>query len=290
MTICNDIPIERINVRLCRYLLGVHRKATNDAVRGELGRFPLLITILNNSFRYFKRMEHSCMYSLAKISCMDKDTRNLNFSWYNCMVRLDNVFNQSRSFLSDMQNVYRISWTNMIKNCTGKLRTYSQFKETFLLENYVTQLPLNTRRNLTKLRISAHNLAIETGRYNNTISSITSKPIDKRLCHHCKKVESEFHLIFECQLYDNVRKKLIERINEVSIISFQANSTTFCTLMSCLNGDYEVSSIVCDFLNECFGIRRDSNNQAKENNILLRPETTKTRCGRISKRPTRIDL
>ena len=107
------------------------------------------------------------------------------------MVRLDNVFNQSRSFLSDMQNVYRMSWTNMIKNCTGKLRTYSQFKETFLLENYVTQLPLNTRRNLTKLRISAHNLAIETGRYNNTISSITSKPIDKRLCHHCKTVESE---------------------------------------------------------------------------------------------------
>ena len=38
--------------------------------------------------------------------------------------------------------------------------------------------------------------------------------------------------------------------------------------MSCLNGDYEVSSIVCDFLNECFEIRRDSHNQAKENNIL----------------------
>ena len=48
MDICNNSPIERLNVKMCKYLLGVHRKSTNDAVRGELGRFPLLITILNN--------------------------------------------------------------------------------------------------------------------------------------------------------------------------------------------------------------------------------------------------
>ena len=33
-TICNDSPIERLNVKLCRYLLGVHKKSSNNAVRG----------------------------------------------------------------------------------------------------------------------------------------------------------------------------------------------------------------------------------------------------------------
>ena len=160
----------------------------------------------------------------------------------------------------------------------------------FSLENYVTQLPLNIRRNLTKIRISAHNLAIETGRYGNTIPSSVSNTDNKRLCHHCKTTESEFHLIFECQLYSSVRNESIKLLNDVTTIKFEANEPTFCTIMSCLNGDFEVATILCDFINKCFEIRQDSIKQAKETIILTRPENTKTRSGRVSKRPTRIDL
>ena len=139
---------------------------------------------------------------------MDNDIRNLKNSWYNCMNRLSDIFNQSRSFLSDMQNVYRISWSKTIKECTGKLRTYSLFKNTFCLENYVIQLPLHIRRNLTKLRISAHSLAIETGRYSYKPAS-TLTDTGNRLCFNCKTIESEFHFIFECTLYDDARKKIV---------------------------------------------------------------------------------
>ena len=54
--ICNDAPIEKLNVKLCKYLLGVHRKSTNDAVRAELGRFPLLIKVLHYSHRFLQRV------------------------------------------------------------------------------------------------------------------------------------------------------------------------------------------------------------------------------------------
>ena len=77
-TVCNNSPMEKLNVRLCKYLLGVHRKSTNDAVRGETGRFPILITILNHSYRYFQRMNESSNPSLAKISCGDGELRLLN--------------------------------------------------------------------------------------------------------------------------------------------------------------------------------------------------------------------
>ena len=142
MSTCNDMPIERMNVKLCKYLLGVHRKSTNDAVRGELGRFPLLITILNHSFQYFRKIEKSTICSLAKISCLDNDIRNIDSCWYNCMNRLTNTFNQSRSFLSDLQNVYRMSWTETIKACTGKLRTYSLFKKYILHRKLYHSTPI----------------------------------------------------------------------------------------------------------------------------------------------------
>ena len=121
------------------------------------------------------------------------------------MQKLLGVFNQSRSFLSDMQNVYRISWKNNLRSCTGKLRSYSTYKHTFHLENYIIQLPLAFRRNLTKLRISAHNLAVETGRY----TKGTKIMPNKRLCFHCKLVESEYHLVLECSLYTDLRSTFL---------------------------------------------------------------------------------
>ena len=134
MSTCNDSPIEKLNTKMCKYLLGVHKKSTNDAVRGELGRYPLLIKILDYSFRYFKKMKDSSFNSLVKVSCEDTDIRSLTTSWYNSMSRLIGVFNHSRSFVSDMQNVYRIHWEKLIQSCTGKLRTYSKFKKKFIIE------------------------------------------------------------------------------------------------------------------------------------------------------------
>ena len=202
--VCNDSSIEKLNVKMCKYLLGVHRKSTNDAVIRQLVRFLILINILNHSYRYYNRIENISVPSLVKHSCLDKDLWSLSSSWYCSMKRLITLFNQSRSFLCDMQNIYRNSWREKINSCTGKLRTYSKFKKEFKLENYIVQFPLYVRRNLSKLRISAHNLAIETGRYIK-VKAAKTQVIDKRLCLYCKQIESEFHLIFECHLYDSIR-------------------------------------------------------------------------------------
>ena len=288
-SICNDCPIEKLNTRMCRYILGVHRKSTNDAVRGELGRFPVLISILNNSYRYIKLMDKSSNNSLVKISCMDEDLRSLDISWYNSMSRMINIFDQSRSFYHDMKNVYKINWKNSIQLPTSKLRIYSQFKKEFSIENYILQFPLKIRRNLTRLRISAHNLAVETGRYTNTKAS-KSNESDKRSCFHCKITESEFHLVFECPLYHEARKKLVEHLHDCTCISFQATNELFCNIMSCLDGDTEVGRILCTYVNSCFETRSAYFNYIKEKNILCRPEATETRFGRISRRQTRLNL
>ena len=122
---CNDSNIEKLNVKMCKYLLGVHRKATNLAARGELGRLPLLITILNHSYRYYQRIESLSITSLVKLSCLDNDLRSLTSSWYSSISKLVTSFNQSRSFLCDMQNVYRNTRRENLESCTGNIRTYS---------------------------------------------------------------------------------------------------------------------------------------------------------------------
>ena len=46
--------IEKLNVELCKYVLGGSRKSCNDAVRGELGRYPVLLMTINQWFKYAK--------------------------------------------------------------------------------------------------------------------------------------------------------------------------------------------------------------------------------------------
>ena len=46
-----------------------------------------------------------------------------------------------------------------------KLRTYCKIKEHFRHEDYLDDLKFCERRLVTKLRISAHNFRIETGRH-----------------------------------------------------------------------------------------------------------------------------
>ena len=67
------------------------------------------------------------------------------------------------------------------------------------------------RYRTTKLRISAHDFEIETGRYSNI-------PREERICKWCsltkgdKTVEDEMHVLYHCEFYADGREKLINLI------------------------------------------------------------------------------
>ena len=60
----------------------------------------------------------------------------------------------------------------------------------------------NIRTALTRFRLSSHDLAIESGRYDDT-------PRSDRLCKFCNLnvVENEYHFLLVCPLYIDIRKK-----------------------------------------------------------------------------------
>ena len=79
-------------------------------------------------------------------------------------------------------------------------------------------LKVSLRRHIARIRLSAHPLGIETGRWH-TPQVI---PREERVCKVCSdgNVEDEFHFIMICDVYENLRhlyiprKYLVERTQE----------------------------------------------------------------------------
>jgi hypothetical protein len=81
---------------------------------------------------------------------------------------------------------------NKEKLSDGKLDTYVTVKNNFGFEKYLDKIKnFEQRRTLTRFRISAHKLAIETGRYKGI-------PRHDRICTRCtdNTVEDERHFLF----------------------------------------------------------------------------------------------
>ena len=227
-------------------------------------------------------------YSLVKLSCSDQSVNLCNNSWPSVMNNIFHTFSSALSLKPNLEQIYSDCWSSFINSCQsqGKLKVYSSIKKSFELENYLLQFPIHIRRNLTKLRISAHSLAIETGRY----SKPNKTPIEKRICYYCKEVETEFHFIFKCSLYNAERNLLYNDLSNVLSIQISPSEDLFNILLSGLHGDLEVGKIICTYINESFSIRSEILSNKRENDILQRTKLEVTRSGRISRPPTILDL
>ena len=97
--VCDSPAFDKLNIKLCKYILCTGKYSVNDAVRGELGRFPFMISILAHSFKYLTRLEDMPEGSLLKLSHLDvlqsPDLYN-NSSWHNCLVELASRFHCSK--------------------------------------------------------------------------------------------------------------------------------------------------------------------------------------------------
>jgi hypothetical protein len=229
MTTCDTAIVENLNTKLCNHLLGVGKKTTHAAIKGELGRFPLLITIVTNTLRYWMRTCSLSPDGIVKKSYLDNliNSCDTKTSWSDSIFRLLSYFDMEQiwesqgeingttyiqSFKKTMESKYAELWLNYINrnDSPNKLRTYSTFKKQFCLENYILSCKLSERRNFTKLRVSAHNLAIETGRFTRPKKT----PISKRICLLCDSniIEDEFHIIMNCSYYSEERTHFVDTI------------------------------------------------------------------------------
>ena len=280
MKLCDSIGLEKLHVQFCKYLLGVGKKATNAAAKSELGRHAVLPELLAHSVKFWLRLCEHDQSSLVYKAYLDmhEDARDRNHeNWVTRVRSLLTEFrmpgvweNQGslykhktvRTLKGIMLDRYEHNWLAYVglsptfSTPGTKLRTYIQFKHSIGLENYVIAIKsFKKRQSMAKLRISAHPLRIETGRY-----CRPPTPADQRVCQFCNSgaVENEDHFILSCSIYSDERKKLFDSLVGICPNLLQLDHRElFNFIMSCNNGDSEIIEHVCLYVSECFEKRNN---------------------------------
>ena len=217
-------PIENFHTSFCKQLLGVRKQANNNAVLQEIGLLPISIHTTKIAIRNWERILEGNANILLKTSCLDSKSQNL--PWENRIKEtfarnglLENYLlktaNPEQSFQKPMADIllaklvdqYNQTAFHTIQN-SNKLKLFRQLKENPGTESYLNNVKISKHRiALTKLRLSAHNLEIEAGRYNKT-------EIQDRLCPFCKtlgkiEVEDEAHFLIRCPQYKELRERYL---------------------------------------------------------------------------------
>ena len=87
--IYKDWEHEKLNIKFCKYILGVSKQTTNLAVLSELGRFPLYCDVIIQMFMYWHRLEHSPSELLSSAYSEYRNNKCLkDNSWYSYIVFL----------------------------------------------------------------------------------------------------------------------------------------------------------------------------------------------------------
>ncbi|MEW8544951.1 MAG: reverse transcriptase family protein, partial [Candidatus Thiodiazotropha sp.] len=162
--IFKDLHIEKLNIQLCKFILGVNKKASNQAVMGELGRYPLYIDAIVLMIKYWFHLHTvDCSKDMLLSEALKENYsmfENDNNCWLHCIylifkeVNMVNVFNNP--FLLNKSTLYCLKrklrqrfenkWLSDISsskskssdvNSGNKLRTYATFKRNFACESYV---------------------------------------------------------------------------------------------------------------------------------------------------------
>lgn len=258
---------EKLHIHFCKYILGVHRKSSNFAVTSELARFPIQVNILLAALSYWHRLETTSSELLTDAFACSKTlhSNGLN-TWFTSISNIIKLLNVSvtSEMLSDMsaesfkkfiKNIildrFKIYWADFrASNTDGKLRTYFSFKDHFQFEEYLNIVKnFDKRRSLTKLRISAHKLKIEKGRFFKP-----PIPVENRVCDNClSEIEDEIHFLIKCPKYDIYRNLFFSSVQKhCRNFSLLDDKSKFNWLIT--NSDKSIITELSNFIYESFAI------------------------------------
>lgn len=271
----NDHKIEKLNLNLCKSILGVGSKASNLAVVGELGRYPLYIDIVISMIKYWIRLHEDKTNCILK-AALDENNKmhnNGQHCWVSCIYYILKELDMLKMFKSPLtcgareiniirkklKERYTKIWRekiNLVKQNPAtnrnenKLRTYCKFKFIFQQEKYLDNIKeLSNRSTLARFRISAHKLEIERGRY-----TIPKTAVENRICKqcNCEAVEDEEHLLIKCNKYSFARNTFFSNINN-NFFPELSDRNKFIWLLS--NEDREICKNLANFIATCLSIR-----------------------------------
>jgi hypothetical protein len=221
----NVANIDKLQLKLFRYILKLRNSTPICMIRAELGKLPIECEIkkrilnfwinlvdpagtklCNKIYSVLYGLHTSRSYSSPWIVHVESMLNNcgLGYIWQEQYTHGDNWLKEI--FKQNIRDQFVQSWHIDVFN-SRKCCTYRLFKHAFELEHYFQVLPLPKFIRLCKCCTSNHRLPIETGRHIGT-------PREERYCTFCnqRKLGDEFHCVLECPALQNKRSRYIDNV------------------------------------------------------------------------------
>ena len=228
--------LERIHLKFCKRILKVRLNCNSAGVYGELGRYPLYISRYCKVIKYWIKVVNSdniLLNRLYQVALADSLLGCKN--WVTLVKTLlddygfSEVFTiRDNDFLKSFPGIFKQrvidcftqEWFGSIDR-SSVLYEYKNFKKSLSYETYLDILPNDLRFFITRFRICAHSLRIQTGRFGRN-----SIPRNERYCLCCNKndIEDIYHFVCICPLYDDLRKLYLQKqyYTKPSVVKFNS--------------------------------------------------------------------
>ena len=224
--------VEKFHTRFLKMALGVGQRTSNWAVRGETGRFPLIVRVFRFMIKFLFHLTGSPSNILRAAFQTSRQLADQGIhTWYTAIKRImtfcqldylmyttdiREIHTQLRKLRTKLENIFVDRWwkhKEAISESDTKLGLYLSVKDSFGFAGYLkfSKFPQH-RIAISKLRLSAHKLPIEIGRYEQT-------PRHERWCPFgCQQLGDEVHYIYQCRhpFMLNLRNNYLSKITQMS--------------------------------------------------------------------------
>ena len=210
INVISKYMVEKLQMKFLKMTLGVGQQTSNWAVLGETGRFPLVVRVFRFMIKFLFHLTSSPSDIIKAALLTSKNLADTGVNtWFMAIKRImrfcqldyliytsDNreIFAQISTLRSKLERIFVDKWEqHRTELGDTKLGIFLGVKDEFGLSSYLklSKFPLH-RIAITKLRLSAHKLPIEVGRYEQI-------PRHERRCPlGCQQIGDEVHYIFQC--------------------------------------------------------------------------------------------
>ena len=228
--------IEKIHTDFLKRVLNVKKSTPHAMVYGELGRFPLSITVKKRIIGFWYKLitNHYNMSSVMYMIAVNDSTNNsITYSWLDSVKNIliecglghiweQQYFDGSREYLlalveNALKETFTQKWKNDL-NVSAKCVNYRLFKTQHEYESYLNILPTSYVKYMIDFRLCNNRLPVETGRW-------AGVERNERKCVLCDRndVGDEFHYLLSCSFFATDRKCIIQHNhrNSANVLMFQ---------------------------------------------------------------------
>ena len=218
-------PIERQYKWCMKQLLGVRKTTNNDICMVELGLPPLRALIKQKQRNFFKKkwLERNSMDDDPLIHAM-----RIVLGFEDSMSRY--IRNLTNVNTNDVEEAQRALESKVRDSVSNRIHFYKSINpELSVHDIYIKDIKVDEieRMSWTRLRLSAHSLAVEKGRWNRRGRG--RLPMEERLCS-CGQVQTEAHVIETCPVSSGIRQLYnITTVNDLMVT--RTNYGEVCTVI-----------------------------------------------------------